>query len=91
MNIVLVFFGTKNVTFGNILTQKYRLAYPHVYVPSAFPGHVFVRLQNLMNNRNENENKGFQSNCVTFTGSPKSPNNLKPRANRGNRPEGAKK
>ena len=28
MNIVLVFFGPKNITFHNILTQKYRTYLP---------------------------------------------------------------
>ena len=38
MNIVLVFFGPKNITFHNILTQKYRTYLPVVYVLSAPPG-----------------------------------------------------
>ena len=44
MNIVLVFFGPKNMTFNNILTQKYRTYLPVCICAECPPGYIVSSL-----------------------------------------------
>ena len=48
MNIVLVFFGPKNITFHNILTQKYRTYLP-VCVCAECPPGMFCSMERSQN------------------------------------------